>query len=202
MILLVTLRSSPGPGNRPVGAGGGAGAYHQGAAAGRKGPEAGEMVGPGRLHPLITAGNSRWLDYWLLCAALRGPVTAPSVLAVAPELTTTAQLVAGRNNTSRPGMGAWVWWGCPRNIRGSATFRSAAASSSPRGTSMPAPKWRCWARGYRNSYRFRVCHIEPTAVFWGGLTPHSLRDPVGQSVKINGRQFQVVGLLESKPGAR
>ena len=29
-------------------------------------------------------------------------------------------------------------------------------------------------------------------------TLFGLRDPVGQSVKINGRQFQVVGLLESK----
>ena len=31
--------------------------------------------------------------------ALRDPVTAPSVLAVAPELTTRLQVVAGRNNT-------------------------------------------------------------------------------------------------------
>jgi len=48
--------------------------------------------------------------------ALQNPVIAPSVLAVAPELSTTAQLVAGRNNTSTRVLGVTPQYQTVRNF--------------------------------------------------------------------------------------
>ena len=89
--------------------------------------------------------------------ALRDPVTAPSVLAVAPELTTRLQVVAGRNRSFPVSSGQFIG---PGHV--DANSQVAVLGS-------------------------RVSE-----------TLFGLRDPVGQSVKINGRQFQVIGVLESK----
>ena len=105
--------------------------------------------------------------------ALRDPVTAPSVLAVAPELTTRAQVVAGRNNTSTSVVGVTPEY---QTVR-----------------SFPLHSGRFIGPGHVDaSSQVAVLGSRVAETLFG------LRDPVGQPVKINGRQFQVIGVLVSK----
>ena len=105
--------------------------------------------------------------------ALRDPVTAPSVLAVAPELTTRLQVVAGRNNTQTSVVGVTPEY---------QTVRSFPVSSG-----------QFIGPGHVDANsQVAVLGSRVSETLFG------LRDPVGQSVKINGRQFQVIGVLESK----
>ena len=107
--------------------------------------------------------------------ALLDPVFAPNVAAVAPELTTNAQLVAGRENTSTQVVGVTPEYSAVRNFPiASGQFISPVH--------------------VQNNSQVVVLGSQVAKTLFG------FRDPVGQSVRINGRQFQVIGVLESKGG--
>ncbi|MCH8205677.1 MAG: ABC transporter permease [Chloroflexi bacterium] len=108
--------------------------------------------------------------------ALLDPVFAPSVGAVAPELSTSGQIVAGRENTFAQIVGVTPEYQFVRNYSvGSGRFISAT----------------------------HVANISEVAVL-GSQVAESLfgfRDPVGQTLRISGRQFTVIGVLESQGGS-
>ena len=107
--------------------------------------------------------------------ALLDPVFAPSVEAVAPELSSSAQLVAGRNNTRSQVVGVTPEYQMVRNFPvGSGQFVSATH--------------------VRNRSEVTVLGSRVAETLFG------FRDPVGQTVRINGRQFTVIGVLESQGG--
>ena len=107
--------------------------------------------------------------------ALLDPVLAPSVEAVAPELRSSAQLVAGRENTFTQVIGVTPEYEFVRNFPvGSGQFISPVH--------------------VRNVSQVVVLGSRVAETLFG------FRDPVGQNVRINGRQFAVIGVLESQGG--
>ncbi len=109
-------------------------------------------------------------------AALTDPLFAPSVSAVAPELSTTGQVVAGRSNTSTRIYGVTPEYFTVRNFE--LSFGNFISGGH-----------------VRNGSQVAVLGSEVAETLFG------LRDPVGQHVRINGRQFDVIGVLESKGGS-
>ena len=107
--------------------------------------------------------------------ALKDPVFTPSVVEVAPEISTTGQVVAGRNNTNTRIYGVTPEYQEARNF----------ALSSGR-FSLPGH--------LLDHSQVAVLGSEVAEVLFG------FRDPVGQVVRINSRQFDVIGVLESKGG--
>ena len=100
---------------------------------------------------------------------------AVSIEAVAPELNTSAQLVAGRNNTNTQVIGVTPEYQFVRN------FPVASGQFiSP----------------------FHVQKRSEVIVLGSSVaeTLFGFRDPVGQPVRVNGRQFTVIGVLESQGG--
>ena len=107
--------------------------------------------------------------------ALKDPVFTPSVVEVAPEISTTGQVVAGRNNTNTRIYGVTPEYQEARNF---------ALSSG-----------RFILPGHLLAHsQVAVLGSEVAEVLFG------FRDPVGQVVRINSRQFDVIGVLESKGG--
>ena len=107
--------------------------------------------------------------------ALLDPVFAPSVAAVAPELRSNGQVVAGRENTSTQVIGVTPSYPSVRNVTvGSGAFI---------------------ARGHVNN-RSEVAVLGSSV----SETLFGFRDPVGQWVRIDGRRFEVIGVLESQGG--
>ncbi|MCI0821313.1 MAG: ABC transporter permease, partial [Chloroflexi bacterium] len=107
--------------------------------------------------------------------ALLDPVFAPSVAAVAPELRSNGQVVAGRENTFTQVIGVTPSYPAVRNVEiGSGDFIS---------------------RGH-------VDNRSEVVVLGSGVseTLFGFRDPVGQTVRIDGRRFEVIGVLESQGG--
>ena len=108
--------------------------------------------------------------------ALQDSPFAPSVSAVAPELSTSAQLVVGRKNTYTTVVGVTPEYQFVRNFPiESGQFIGAK-------------------------------HVETNAMVavLGSTVAQDLygfRSPVGQTVRINGRQFDVVGVLKEKGGS-
>ena len=105
--------------------------------------------------------------------ALKDPVFTPHVVAVAPEISTSGQIVAGRENTFAQIIGVTPEYESARNY--------ATAS----GTFIT---------------REHVATVDEAAVLGSEIakTLFGNRDPVGQNVRINGRQFAVAGVLESR----
>ncbi len=108
--------------------------------------------------------------------ALQGSPFAPSVSAVAPELSTSAQLVAGRKNTSTTVVGVTPEYQFVRNFP--VEFGQFIGPN----------------------------HVETNAMVavLGSTVAEDLygfRSPIGQNVRINGRQFEVIGVLEEKGGS-
>jgi putative ABC transport system permease protein len=107
--------------------------------------------------------------------ALADPLIAPTVAAVAPELSTRAQLVAGRKNTSTQVIGVTPEYEFVRNFPvQSGAFVSAGQVLS----------------------RSEVIVLGSSVA----ETLFGFRDPVGQTVRVNGRQFTIIGVLESQGG--
>ena len=107
--------------------------------------------------------------------ALKDPVFTPSVVEVAPEISTIGQVVAGRNNTNTRIYGVTPEYQEARNF---------ALSSG-----------RFILPGHLLDHsQVAVLGSEVAEVLFG------FRDPVGQVVRINSRQFDVIGVLESKGG--
>ena len=108
--------------------------------------------------------------------ALEDPVFAPSVVGVAPELRNSGQAVAGRNNTNTQIVGVTPAYETVRN------FPIAAGRFITQG---------------------QVNHNSQVTVLGSGLaeTLYGFRSPVGQRLRLNGKQFEVVGVLESKGGS-
>ncbi|MBI4198757.1 MAG: ABC transporter permease [Chloroflexi bacterium] len=108
--------------------------------------------------------------------ALADPLFTPAVALVAPELGANAQIEAGRNNTFARIVGVTPEYAQARNFPvASGQFISPT-------------------------------HVKSSALVavLGSRTSQTLfgfRDPVGQSVRINGREFSVVGVLQSKGGS-
>ena len=107
--------------------------------------------------------------------ALKDPVFTPSVVEVAPEISTTGQVVAGRNNTNTRIYGVTPEYQEARNF----------ALSSGRFI-LPGL--------LLDHSQVAVLGSEVAEVLFG------FRDPVGQVVRINSRQVDVIGVLESKGG--
>jgi len=107
--------------------------------------------------------------------ALQDNVLAPSVKAVAPELTTNGQLVAGRENTFAQIIGTTPEYQSVRQI-------TVASGQFINGTDLD------------RSSQVAVLGFQVAGDLFG------LRDPVGQPVRINGRQFTVIGVLEDTGG--
>ncbi len=107
--------------------------------------------------------------------ALIDPLFTPSVAAVAPEVSATAQLVAGRENTFGQVVGVTPEYESVRNY---------AVSSGEFITDE------------------QVATRDEAAVLGSQVaeTLFGFRDPVGQTMRINGRQFTVTGVLESRGG--
>ena len=107
--------------------------------------------------------------------ALLDPTLAPSVAAVAPELRTGGQIVAGRNNTFTQIVGVTPEYESVRNFPvASGQFISDV----------------------------HVDKRSEVAVLGSSVseTLFGFRSPVGQTVRINGRQFTVIGVLQSQGG--
>ena len=108
--------------------------------------------------------------------ALLDSVTAPSVSAVAPELNTSAQLVAGRENTFAQVLGVTPEYTSVRN-------QTVASGGFITGLHV------------QNASEVAVLGSQVAETLYG------FRDPVGQNLKVNGRQFTVVGVLDSRGGS-
>ncbi len=107
--------------------------------------------------------------------ALMDPVFTPSVAAVAPEVGTSGQIVAGRENTFTQITGVTPEYEFVRNFPvASGQFISAVH--------------------VENRSDVAVLGSEVAETLFG------FRDPVGQTVRINGRRFTVIGVLESQGG--
>ena len=107
--------------------------------------------------------------------AILDPLFAPDVEAVAPELQTRSQLVAGRNNTSAQVVGVTPEYEFVRSVSiGSGQFITAAQVG--------------------NRSEVVVLGSQLSETLFG------FRDPVGQTLRIGGRQFMVIGVLEGKSG--
>ncbi len=108
--------------------------------------------------------------------ALEDPLFAPSVVGVAPELRNSGTAVAGRNNTNTQIVGVTPPYQEVRNF--------------------PVASGQFITHGH-------VDQISQVAVLGSEVaqTLYGFRDPVGQALRLNGRQFQVVGVLESKGGS-
>ena len=109
--------------------------------------------------------------------ALQDSPFAPSISAVAPELSTSAQLVAGRKNTSTTVVGVTPEYQYVRNF--------------------PVESGQFISPG----------HVESNAMVavLGATVAEDLygfRSPIGQNVRINGRRFEVIGVLKFKGGSR
>ena len=107
--------------------------------------------------------------------ALLDPVFTPSVAAVAPELNTNGQIVAGRENTFAQVLGTTPKYLAVRN---NAVASGQFISSS------------------------HVQNRSEVAVLGSRIaeTLFGFRDPTGQTLRINGRQFTVIGVLATKGG--
>ena len=107
--------------------------------------------------------------------ALVDPLFAPSIGGVAPELRTSGQVVAGRNNTSTQIVGVTPEYEAVRNF--------------------PLSTGQFISLG-------QVESNAQVAVLGSSVaeTLYGFRNPVGQPLRISGKQFQVVGVLESKGG--
>lgn len=108
--------------------------------------------------------------------ALIDPIFAPSVGSVAPELGTTAQIVAGRENTNTRVVGVTREYQFVRN------FPVSSGSFITLGQVL-------------NNSEVVVLGSSVAETLFGN------RDPVGQNVRLSGRRFEVVGVLESQGGA-
>ncbi len=107
--------------------------------------------------------------------ALVDPVFAPDVVAVAPQTNSSAQLVAGRENTSTQVVGVTPEY------------------EFVRGFPVDSGLFITWFH-VQNRAEVVVLGSQVSETLFG------LRDPVGQTIRINGRQFTVIGVLESKGG--
>ena len=107
--------------------------------------------------------------------ALKDPLFTPAVEAVAPEISTTGQVVVGRNNTSTR-----IYGITPEYLEARNFDLSSGQFITP---------------GHlTDSSQVAVLGAEVAETLFG------FRDPVGQVVRINSRQFNVIGVLESKGG--
>ena len=107
--------------------------------------------------------------------ALLDSSSAPSVAAVAPELRTSGQIVAGRENTFTQVIGVTPEYQSVRDF--------------------PVASGQFITPGHVSN--------RSEVVILGSRVAETLfgfRDPVGQTVRINGRRFTVIGVLESKGG--
>ena len=107
--------------------------------------------------------------------ALKDPVFTPHVVAVAPEISTSGQIVAGRENTFAQIIGV------------TPEYESARNHETASGTFITGE---------------HVATVDEAAVLGSGIaeTLFGNRDPVGQSLRVNGRRFTVAGVLESRGG--
>ncbi|MBI4313154.1 MAG: ABC transporter permease [Chloroflexi bacterium] len=108
--------------------------------------------------------------------ALADPLFSPAVASVAPELGATAQLRAGTKNTATRVVGV-------------------------------TPEYQ-WVRNFpvASGQFITATHVQDSAlvVVLGARVAETLfgfRDPVGQTVRLNGREFTVIGVLQSKGGS-
>lgn len=108
--------------------------------------------------------------------ALTDSVFAPSIGGVAPELRTSGQVVAGRNNTSTQIVGVTPAYETVRNF--------------------PISAGQFISQGQVDNYS-QVAVLGATVA----ETLYGFRSPIGQPLRINGKQFEVVGVLESKGGS-
>ena len=107
--------------------------------------------------------------------ALLDPLSTPSVAAVAPQLGTIAQLVAQGKNTRTQVIGVTPEYEFVRN------------------TPVASGQFITWGQVDNRSQVVVLGSRVSETLF-------SFRDPVGQSVRINGRQFTIVGVLKSQGG--
>jgi len=108
--------------------------------------------------------------------ALRGSPFAPSVQAVAPELSISAQVVAGRKNTATTIVGVTPEYQEVRNF--------------------PVGEGQFIGPGHvESNANVAVLGFQVAQDLYG------FRSPIGQPVRINGRQFEVIGVLEEKGGS-
>ncbi len=105
--------------------------------------------------------------------ALDDPVFAPEVMAVAPEIRASGQVSAGRNNTFAQIVGVTPEYTDVRNF--------------------PVENGSFITEGHlANNSQVAVLGQTINETLFGN------RDPLGQPIRINGRQFEVIGLLKSK----
>ncbi len=103
--------------------------------------------------------------------ALIDPIFAPSVKAVAPQINSNAQIVAGRENTSAQIIGVTSGYASVRNVNvDKGQFINPAH--------------------VQNNLDAAVISASVAETLFG------TRDPLNERIRINGRQFSVVGVLE------
>ena len=107
--------------------------------------------------------------------SLRDPVFSPRVSAVAPEINSFGLIEVGRDSVPSQVVGVTPEYQSVRNFSmASGQFISEAHVNSRSTVAVLGSQVAEWLFGFR--------------------------DPVGQTIRINGRQFTVVGVLESKGG--
>ena len=108
--------------------------------------------------------------------ALVDPVSAPAVQRVAPEIGTVAEIVAGRDSTFAQIIGVTPEYASVRNYDVT-SGRFIAAS--------------------------HVRNVSDVAVLGSQLAEdlYGFRDPAGQRLRVNGRPFTIIGVMESRGGA-
>ncbi len=108
-------------------------------------------------------------------AALADGTFTPSIGMVAPESRTSGRVTAGRNNTSTQIVGVTPEYEIVRNF--------------------PVERGQFIGRGHvENNSQVAVLGASVAETLYG------FRNPVGQPLRIDGRQYQVIGVLEAKGG--
>lgn len=107
--------------------------------------------------------------------ALLDPLYAPSVAAVAPELRASGQVVAGSKNTRTQVVGVTPEYQFVRNVP------------------VASGQFVTWGQ-VDNRSEVAVLGSRVSETLFG------FQDPVGQTVRISGRQFKIIGVLKSMGG--
>jgi putative ABC transport system permease protein len=129
--------------------------------------------------------------------ALMDPLFAPSVKAVAPQISTWAQIVAGREYIGAQVLGITPHYATVRNAKvAQGSFISPAHIDANAEVAVISASVSDVLFGTNYSDNFSRSNMDRLSYGTAGAASTTPRNPIGERIRINGRQFTVVGLLE------